>query len=97
MDEATSSVNKATDTLIQRSIRECIPRQHNDRHRPPAKHRCRFNKTMVLPEGGVIEFEEPKVLMERKGVFWKMIQREMVQRSEGKPELEARALSSVSP
>ena len=38
----------------------------------------------------MIEFEEAKVLMERKGVFW-----EMVQRSEGKPELEARALSSV--
>ena len=92
MDEATSSVDKPTDMLIQRSIRECF----QDCTFIVIAHRLStvadFDKILVLSEGRVVEFEEPKVLMEKKGVFW-----EMVQRSGDRPVLEASARSNVSP
>ena len=90
MDEATSSVDKATDILIQRSIRE----RFQDCTLIVIAHRLStvadFDKILVLSEGRVVEFEEPKVLMERKGIFW-----EMVQRSGDVATLEASARSSV--
>ena len=75
MDEATSSVDKATDMLIQRSIRE----RFQDCTLIVIAHRLStvadFDTILVLNEGRVAEFEEPKVLMERKGVLWEMVQR----------------------
>lgn len=73
MDEATSSVDKATDALIQRSIREGF----QNRTMIVIAHRLStvadFDKILVLNEGRVVEFDEPKVLMERKGAYWKMV------------------------
>lgn len=75
MDEATASVDKETDVLIQRSIREGF---HNSTLIVIA-HRLStvtdLDRILVLSEGRVVEFGEPKVLMERKGVFWEMVQR----------------------
>lgn len=75
MDEATSSVDKATDVLIQRSIRQgfqnCTLIVIAHRLSTVAD----FDKILVLSEGRVVEFGEPRVLMERKGAFWEMVQR----------------------
>ena len=74
MDEAASSVDKATDMLIQRSIHEGF----QNRTMIVIAHRLStvadFDKILVLGEGRVVEFDEPKVLMERKGAYWKMVQ-----------------------
>ena len=75
MDEATSSVDKATDILIQRSIRKgfqnCTLIVIAHRLSTVAD----FDKILVLSEGRAVEFGEPRVLMERKGAFWDMVQR----------------------
>ena len=75
MDEATASVDKETDVLIQRSIREGF---HNSTLIVIA-HRLStvtdLDRILVLSEGRVVEFGEPRVLMERRGVFWGMVQR----------------------
>lgn len=69
MDEATSSVDKATDMLIQRSIREGF----QNRTMIVIAHQLStvvdFEKILVMGEGRVVEFDEPKVLMERKGAY----------------------------
>ncbi|KAL8652522.1 MAG: hypothetical protein Q9226_004236 [Calogaya cf. arnoldii] len=73
MDEATSSVDKAADTLIQKSIRE----RFRDSTLLVVAHRLStvadFDRILVLDEGRVVEYDTPGVLMERKGVFWSMM------------------------
>ncbi len=75
MDEATSSVDLATDTLIQRSIRHgfqnCTLLVVAHRLSTVAD----FDKILVLGEGRVVEFGEPRALMEKKGAFWEMVRR----------------------
>ena len=75
MDEATASVDRETDVLIQRSIREGF----HDSTLIVIAHRLStvtdFDMILVLSEGRVVEFGEPRVLMERRGVFWGMLQR----------------------
>lgn len=75
MDEATASVDKQTDVLIQRNLREGF---HNSTLIVIA-HRLStvsdLDRILVLGEGRVVEFGEPRVLMERRGVFWGMVQR----------------------
>ena len=75
MDEATSSIDKETDILIQRSIRQGFQNSTLIVIAHRLSTVADFDKILVLSEGRVVEFEEPKVLMERKGEFWKMMQR----------------------
>lgn len=73
LDEATSSVDMATDTRIQRSIREdfagCTLLVIAHRLSTIAD----FDKVLVLGAGRVMEFGPPKELWEGKGHFYDMI------------------------
>jgi ABC-type multidrug transport system fused ATPase/permease subunit len=75
LDEATSAVDMATDTLIQRSIRE----EFGDSTLVVIAHRLStiadFDKILVLDDGKVAEFGTPKELMgkEGKGIFRGMV------------------------
>ena len=74
LDEATSAVDMATDVLIQRSIRE----EFQDSTLLVIAHRLStisdFDKILVMSDGLAAEFDTPKALMERRGVFWDMVQ-----------------------
>lgn len=71
-DEATSAVDVATDTLIQRSIREWF----TDRTLIVIAHRLStiadFDKVLVLDNGRMVEFGKPSELWERGGAFRSM-------------------------
>lgn len=74
LDEATSAVDMATDTLIQRSIRE----EFNDSTLIVIAHRLStiadFDKILVLGEGKVVEFGTPVELYSKvDGVFRGMV------------------------
>lgn len=74
LDEATSAVDMATDTLIQRSIRE----QFDGSTLIVIAHRLStiadFDKILVLDDGQVGEFDEPhKLLQNENGAFRKML------------------------
>ena len=74
LDEATSAVDMATDVLIQRSIRE----EFQDSTLLVIAHRLStiadFDKILVMSDGMATEFDTPKALMEKRGVFWEMVQ-----------------------
>ena len=67
LDEATSAVDMATDTLIQRSIRE----EFGDSTLIVIAHRLStiadFDKILVLEDGKAVEFGTPKELFEKDG------------------------------
>jgi ABC-type multidrug transport system fused ATPase/permease subunit len=71
LDEATSAVDMATDTLIQRSIRE----EFEDSTLIVIAHRLStiadFDKILVLDDGKVAEFGTPKELMAKTGGVFK--------------------------
>jgi ABC-type multidrug transport system fused ATPase/permease subunit len=74
LDEATSAVDMATDTLIQRSIRE----EFGDSTLIVIAHRLStisdFDKILVLGDGKVVEFGTPRTLMDiEEGVFRGMV------------------------
>ena len=73
LDEATSSVDMATDTKIQRSIREnfagCTLLVIAHRLSTIAD----FDKVLVLNKGRVVEYGPPRELWERKGRFFDMV------------------------
>ena len=74
LDEATSAVDMATDTLIQRSIRE----EFGDSTLIVIAHRLStiadFDKILVLDDGKVSEFGTPKELYAlENGVFRGMV------------------------
>lgn len=74
LDEATSAVDMATDTLIQRSIRE----EFGDSTLIVIAHRLStiadFDKILVLDDGKSVEFGTPKTLMGIEGgVFRGMV------------------------
>ena len=90
LDEATSAVDMATDTLIQRSIRE----EFSDSTLMVIAHRLStiadFDKILVLDDGRVAEFGTPKALMEiNGGVF-----RGMVKESGEREKLEGMIMGS---
>lgn len=69
LDEATAAVDMATDTLIQRSIRE----EFTDSTLIVIAHRLStiadFDRILVLSDGQVAEFGSPKELWEKGGMF----------------------------
>ena len=73
LDEATSSVDMATDTKIQRTIREdfagCTLLVIAHRLSTISD----FDKVLVLAAGRVVEFGPPKELWEGKGPFFELI------------------------
>jgi len=74
LDEATSAVDMATDTLIQRSIRE----EFGDSTLIVIAHRLStiadFDKILVLEDGQVAEFGTPQELfVNPKGIFKGMV------------------------
>lgn len=73
LDEATSAVDKATDAMVQQVIR----REFAKSTIIVVAHRLAtladFNKILVLDEGTAVEFGSPADLVQRKGVFWDMV------------------------
>lgn len=73
LDEATSAVDMATDALIQRSIRE----EFQDSTLIVIAHRLStiadFDRILVMEDGRAVEFDTPRALMEKKGVFAGMV------------------------
>lgn len=73
MDEATASVDRTTDVLIQRSLREGF----KDSTLLVVAHRLStvadFDKILVLDGGRAVEYDAPSSLMERKGLYWSMM------------------------
>ncbi|KAL8650433.1 MAG: hypothetical protein Q9226_005147 [Calogaya cf. arnoldii] len=73
LDEATSAVDKATDTLIQRSIH----REFKDSTLLVIAHRLTtvadFDRILVMSDGKAVEYGAPRELMEAKGRFWDMV------------------------
>ena len=73
LDEATSAVDMETDALIQRSIRE----EFRNSTVLVVAHRLStvadFDKILVLSDGNLVEYDEPRVLAQNKGPFWEMV------------------------
>lgn len=73
LDEATSAVDRATDTMVQAVIRQ----EFADSTIIVVAHRLAtvadFDKVLVLDEGTAVEFGSPAELMAKKGVFWDMV------------------------
>jgi ABC-type multidrug transport system fused ATPase/permease subunit len=90
LDEATSAVDMATDTLIQRSIRE----EFRDSTLMVIAHRLStiadFDKILVLHDGKVAEYGTPRSLMEIEGGIF----RGMVAESGEREKLEGLILGS---
>jgi len=75
LDEATSAVDKTTDSLIQRSIRE----EFNESTLLVIAHRLStiadFDRILVLDDGLVVEYGTPKELVAlNEGVFAGMVE-----------------------
>ncbi|KAM3545695.1 hypothetical protein ARSEF1564_001337, partial [Beauveria bassiana] len=72
LDEATSAVDRATDTMVQ----EVIRREFAESIMIIVAHRLAtvadLDKIMVLDEGMAVEFGSPAELMQKKGIFWDM-------------------------
>ena len=73
MDEATASVDMETDHKIQRMIRE----QFKDCTIITIAHRLHTimdsDRILVVDNGHVSEFDEPKKLIESKGLFYDLV------------------------
>ncbi|EEB98136.1 hypothetical protein MPER_02410, partial [Moniliophthora perniciosa FA553] len=65
MDEATASVDYATDELISKTIRQ----EFADSTILTIAHRLRtvidYDRIMLLDQGRIVEFDQPKVLLSR--------------------------------
>jgi ABC-type multidrug transport system fused ATPase/permease subunit len=69
MDEATASIDHATDAKIQETIRQLQNTTITIAHR--LKTIVDYDKVLVLEQGEVIEFGEPLELMEKEGGFFR--------------------------
>ncbi|KAL8920824.1 MAG: hypothetical protein Q9208_005996 [Pyrenodesmia sp. 3 TL-2023] len=74
LDEATSAVDMATDVLIQRSIRE----EFGDSTLIVIAHRLStiadFDRILVMSEGKAVEYDTPRNLLVKRGVFAEMVE-----------------------
>ncbi|KAL8968092.1 MAG: hypothetical protein Q9197_005060 [Variospora fuerteventurae] len=74
LDEATSAVDMATDVLIQRSIRA----EFGDSTLLVIAHRLStiadFDRILVMSDGRAVEYDAPRELLARRGVFWEMVE-----------------------
>lgn len=70
LDEATAAVDVATDSLLQTTLRSSA---FKDRTIITIAHRINTildsDRIVVLDKGRVAEFDTPKALVERKGLF----------------------------
>jgi ABC-type multidrug transport system fused ATPase/permease subunit len=77
LDEATSSVDLATESQIQKGIQALT----RDRTSIIIAHRLstllHADKILVLKNGRIIEFGYRKELLQQKGVFYKLCQTQM--------------------
>lgn len=75
LDEATSAIDRETDNLIQHNMLNWF----TDRTLIVIAHRlstvANFDKILVLDDGCLVEYDTPKVLWEKKGVFRSMCDR----------------------
>ncbi|TYK03884.1 ABC transporter C family member 8 [Cucumis melo var. makuwa] len=73
LDEATASIDSATDTILQRIIREEFSECTvvTVAHRVPTV--IDSDKVMVLSFGNLVEYEEPSKLMETNSYFSKLV------------------------
>ena len=73
LDEATASVDHATDERIQQTLRS----EFKESTLITIAHRLRtimdYDKILVLDEGKVVEFDPPLKLIEKKGIFHRMV------------------------
>ena len=73
LDEATSAVDKDTDLVLQRSIRE----DFKDSTLLVIAHRLStivdFSRILVLEDGKAVEYDSPRRLLENRGAFWRMV------------------------
>ncbi|XP_029207815.1 multidrug resistance-associated protein 1-like [Acropora millepora] len=72
LDEATAAVDLETDEVIQQTIR----REFADRTVFTIAHRLNtvmdYSRIMVLDKGFMVEFDTPKALINKKGIFYSM-------------------------
>ncbi|KAK7714767.1 hypothetical protein SLS57_007010 [Botryosphaeria dothidea] len=73
MDEATSAVDRATDELIQRSIREAFTNSTLIVIAHRLSTIADFDRALVMADGQTAEFGSPKDLFARKGAFWRLV------------------------
>ena len=70
LDEATASVDYATDVTIQHAIRT----EFQDSTVLTIAHRIKtvmdYDRILVLDKGSVVEYGRPHELLQAKGTFW---------------------------
>lgn len=73
LDEATASIDMETDNLVQSTIRNAFI----DCTVLTIAHRLHTvmdsERVLVLEAGRVVEFDEPQRLIQKKGIFFKMV------------------------
>ena len=74
LDEATAAVDVETDALLQTTLRSPL---FSKRTIITIAHRINTildsDRIVVLEAGRVAEFGTPKVLLEERGLFWKLV------------------------
>eukprot|EP00834_Sanchytrium_tribonematis_P008328 NODE_944_length_2958_cov_1.988108.p3 type:complete len:162 gc:universal NODE_944_length_2958_cov_1.988108:1645-1160(-) len=72
LDEATANIDHSTDENIQKMIRQ----EFSNSTIICVAHRLRtiidFEKILVLDQGKLVEFDSPKNLLQKQGLFYKM-------------------------
>jgi ABC-type multidrug transport system fused ATPase/permease subunit len=74
LDEATAAVDVQTDALLQTTLRGPL---FANRTIVTVAHRINTimdsDRVVVLEKGEVVEFDTPKELVRKKGVFWGLV------------------------
>ena len=74
LDEATAAVDVETDALLQTTLRSPL---FSKRTIITIAHRINTildsDRIVVLEQGKVMEFDTPKNLMDKQGLFWKLV------------------------